>query len=145
MYPCSVSDCPSPECGVSCILIVDHISKSALVLFNLLRASKHNSGKASCSSPPYYYQKDTQMIISHFLWSQYHKGEWPILYFFLLFLWMNKTINRMYYCILNSDDNIIFVTFSIKMSCIIVFLTNSESVISWYFMSQLFWGSKRFT
>ena len=35
-----MSDCPSPECGVLCILIRDTISNSALEFFTLLSARK---------------------------------------------------------------------------------------------------------
>ena len=44
----------------------------------------------------------------------------------------------MCYFILNYDDNLIFVVFYIKISCIIIFPTNFKSVISWYFSSQFF-------
>ena len=44
----------------------------------------------------------------------------------------------MCYCILNYDDNLIFVMCYIKISCIFVFFANVESVISWYFLSQFF-------
>ena len=50
----------------------------------------------------------------------------------------------MFYCILNYNDSFIFVMFHIKMSCIIIFLTNIESVISWYFLSQFFEAVKEF-
>ena len=42
----------------------------------------------------------------------------------------------MCYCPLTYYDNIILDIFYIKMSCIIVFLTNIKSVISWYILSQ---------
>ena len=44
----------------------------------------------------------------------------------------------MCYFPLTYDENLIFDMFYIKMSCIIVFLTNVESVISWDFLSQVF-------
>ena len=40
LYSVSVSNCPSPECGVLCILIGNLTVKSALLLFNILSASK---------------------------------------------------------------------------------------------------------
>ena len=43
----------------------------------------------------------------------------------------------MYHCILNYDDIIILDMFHIKISSII-FLTKSESMISWYFLSNVF-------
>ena len=42
----------------------------------------------------------------------------------------------MCHCPLTYYDNIIFVMFYIKMSRVIVFLSNLESVIYWYFLSQ---------
>ena len=44
----------------------------------------------------------------------------------------------MFYFILNYNDNIIFFMFYIKFFCIVFFLTNVESVISSYFLSQFF-------
>ena len=48
-----------------------------------------------------------------------------------------------YHCILNYNDILVFVMFQIKMSSII-FLTNFESVLSWYFMSPFFEAVKEF-
>ena len=45
MYPVTARDCPGPERGVLCILIIDLILGSALVGFSLLHASN------------YYYKK----------------------------------------------------------------------------------------
>ena len=42
----------------------------------------------------------------------------------------------MCYYILNYDDNIMFLMYHIKMSCINMFSTNFELVIYWYFLSQ---------
>ena len=50
----------------------------------------------------------------------------------------------MYYFPLTYDDQIILVMFFIEISFIIFFLTNFESVISWYFLSQFFKGFKEF-
>ena len=47
-------------------------------------------------------------------------------------------MKMMCYCIPNYDDNLIFVIFYIKISFIIFFLKNPESVIAWYFLSQFF-------
>ena len=44
----------------------------------------------------------------------------------------------MCYFPLTYDDNLILDTFYIKISCVIVFLTNTESVIYWYCLSQFF-------
>ena len=63
---------------------------------------------------------------------------WVIIIVLSLFSWMNEKVNIMYYCILNYDDNLIFVMFYIIISCIIVFLINFESVFSWCFLSQFF-------
>ena len=45
LYPVSVKDCPGPECGVFCILTLNIISRSALVLFSLLRARNYHYNK----------------------------------------------------------------------------------------------------
>ena len=45
MYPVSFSDLPIPVHGVLFILIVDIISKSALLLFSLLCAIKYHYNK----------------------------------------------------------------------------------------------------
>ena len=47
-------------------------------------------------------------------------------------------MNIMCYCILNYGNNLIFDIYYINLSCIIVFFTNLESVISWYFLSDFF-------
>ena len=44
----------------------------------------------------------------------------------------------MCYCPLNYDDYLILDMFYIKISCIIVFLTNTESVISWILSVTIF-------
>ena len=44
----------------------------------------------------------------------------------------------MCYCTLNYDDNLIIIMIYIKMSCIIVYIANFDSVVSWYFLSQIF-------
>ena len=49
----------------------------------------------------------------------------------------------MYHCPFKYDDNHIFVMFNIKMSCIIVFLTITKSVMYWYFLSQLFQSGQK--
>ena len=48
LYPVNVINFPSPKRGVLCILIVDLIKKIALVLFNLLSASKNHFEKLPC-------------------------------------------------------------------------------------------------
>ena len=70
LYPVSVRDFPSPELGVFCIYIVGFISKSALVLFTLLRASKHHFQKAPCYIWPYYVQYNTRRVNGYF-WSTF--------------------------------------------------------------------------
>ena len=51
---------------------------------------------------------------------------------------MEQKIYIMCYCTLTYDDNLILVMLFIEISCIIVFFTNIESVIYWYFLSQFF-------
>ena len=53
-------------------------------------------------------------------------------------------MNLIYHCILKYDDILIFGMFHIKMSCIFVFIANTESVISLYFLSQIFKAVKEF-
>ena len=55
----------------------------------------------------------------------------------------NKSYIMLYYP-LTYDDIIILVTFFIKISCIFVFLTNIESVIYCYFMSQFLKQSNKY-
>ena len=48
----------------------------------------------------------------------------------------------MCYCPLNYDYDLSFVMLYIKTLCIIISLTNFQSVISWYFLLQIFKGVK---
>ena len=45
LYPVSVNDCPGPEHGIFCILIVDPIFRSSLVLFSMLRVIYYHFNK----------------------------------------------------------------------------------------------------
>ena len=58
--------------------------------------------------------------------------------FIFIFVILNEKLNIMCYYILNYDKNIIFNILNIKMSCIIVFLKISESVIYWDFCHNCF-------
>ena len=72
MYPVSVRDCPGPEHGVFCILIVNLISRRVLVLFSLLHAIN------------YYYSKGPVYYVLTFN-SNYGYSELSILFVFILF------------------------------------------------------------
>ena len=102
-----------------------------MVLFTLLRASKNHFKKA-----PYYSWQSTEDYWSLSFYSRNLEGKW-LIYIYIFVKW-NEKFNTMCYCLLNYDDNIILDMFYIKMSCIIVFLTNTKSVISWDFLSQFF-------
>ena len=56
---------------------------------------------------------------------------------FIFMRWNRKRYN-ICYCPFTYDDNLNLVMFYIKSSCIIFFLNNFESEISWYFLSQSF-------
>ena len=116
-----------------------------LVLFNLLIASKNHF-------------KNRPVIVYHIHCMTLHGGllvivilqskfrGWVIyIYFIIIFLLLNNQRYIVRYCILNYDDNLIFVVFYIKMWCIIVFLANFESVISWYLRHNCLKRSTNYT
>ena len=74
--------------------------------------------------------KKRSVIVDHIKWKTIHGGllvisqsksqGWVIdIYFITIFVILNQKIYIMCYYILNHDDNLIFVMFYIKMSCII--------------------------
>ena len=65
MQPTSVSDCPGPERGVFSIVIVDLISRSALVGLSLLRAS-------------HYYNRKGIVCYIYLVYNTYSYGELSI-------------------------------------------------------------------
>ena len=58
--------------------------------------------------------------------------------FIIIFVIWNKKMYIMFHFRFKYDGNIIFVRFYMKMSPIIIFLSNFKSVISWYFLSHFF-------
>ena len=127
-------NCPSPERGIFCILVIDLISKSALVLFKLLRASKHNCKKASCYSR---VQNNTQRIIDYCI-STVKIVRVSDRYFYFFSVRWNKTRYIICYFQLTYDYNIILDMFILECYVSLFFLQNIESVIYWYFPSQSF-------
>ena len=132
-----VRNCPCPERGISCISIVDIISKIALVLFNLIRESKTHF---NCCP-----------IIGEFIrWEMIHSGlllivfihsksrGWVINILIVIFEIRNKKRYIMCYFPLNYDDQLILVRLFNTISCFIVFLTMILSVFSNIFLLHLF-------
>ena len=133
---------PSPVRGVFCISIVDHISKSALVLFNLLRPNKHHKKRVllKLSSLGSKLYREDYWLLSFY--SNNREGEWFVIVF-ILFLWdRTKKGYIMCYYPLTYYDYVISDIVYITLSCILVLFTNIEYVISWYFLSQLLKKSK---
>ena len=62
--------------------------------------------------------------------------------FIFIYVRQNKKSYMMCYYPLNYDANFIFDMFDIKMSCIIVFSSNFESVLYWTFISHFLRQSK---
>ena len=83
-------------------------------------------------------QDDTQRIIDYFYSTVkiVRASDWY--WFHYYFYDMEQKMYIMCLCALKYDHILIFFITYIKMSCIIVFLTNFESVISWYFLSQFY-------
>ena len=131
-----MSDWPGPECGVFCLLIVDIIPRSVLVLFSLLRAINYH-----CNKGP--------VIVYNIKILTIYGGLFCII--FIQSIQLGQVINIgfisisnifwkidiMYHCILNYNDIFIFVIFQIKISSIIF----SQILILWYLeysLSQFF-------
>ena len=87
-------------------------------------------------------KKNTEDYCLLSFYSQNCDGEWSKLFLFL-FLW-DRTTKRYIVCYfpLTYNDYLIVDMFYIKTSCSFVFITNIESMISWYFMSQFLNQSK---
>ena len=113
-------DCPSPEYGIFYILIIDLISKRALVLFSLLCEINYHYNKG-----PIIVENITILTIHGglcfiiFLHSISLRRVNNIILFLLTLLFVK--MNIMNHCILNYNDIPIFVMFQIKISSIIIF------------------------
>ena len=71
LYPVSVSNCLGPDHGIFCILIIDLILRSALVVFSLLRACNYHDNKGTFCN--------LMLLYSH-----YRYGELSIFLLFIL-------------------------------------------------------------
>ena len=86
-------------------------------------------------------QEDRRRIISYSTVKTTRVSEY--IDFIIIFVILNKKMNIICHFIFNYDDNLIFVMFYIKISGIIIFFTNFESVISWYYLPQVFEAVKK--
>ena len=129
MYAVSVSNCTNRDGGVFCILIIDIISKSNVVLFTLSCASKHFFENVTCYSLVYLVQNNTGRIIGYFHSTVKIVRVSVWCWFFIFVVWNKWYI--MYYFSLIYDDNLTLAMIYIKISCIIYFLPVFGSVVSW--------------
>ena len=115
MYPVCVSDCPEPERVIFCILIVDPISRSALLVFSMLSATN------------YHYNKGPVCYVSLF-YSQYCYSELSILFLFLL---SRDTFVQVYSLLFSIDLQrfCYFIMLYLKLSQNFDFLTNICSFV----------------
>ena len=124
-----MSNFRNPEHGFLCIYIVDIISKSALVLFTILSASRN------------HFQKHP-IIFDHIKCKTIHRGLLVILIlqsnfiwllidinFMITFLWWGENIDIMWHCPLNYDDNFMSIMFIIKCHASLLF---SWFPIQWF-------------
>ena len=113
-----MSNLPGPERGVFCILIIDLISRSALVVFILVRARS-------------YYYKKGPVIVDNITILMIHGGLFCINFLYSILLRWEININfisiydiflkmaKTFHCILNYNNILIFVIFQIEISSII--------------------------
>ena len=114
LYPVSVSNLPEPERGIFCILIVDIIFRSTLVVFSLLRASNYQEKMGLFVTYCHYTVITTRLnykYCSYLSYCDIHQCR----YIFC-------------YCPLTYDDSIICIMFYYKLSRNFNFITNIESV-----------------
>ena len=136
LYPVSVSNYPSPEHGVLCILIGNITSKSFLLVLTLLSSSK-----------PYFEKSLLILIIFSaskryaegylLLYSQNQEGEWLI---FFARLNSKRYISDFFYWTIF----VILYLICFYISCIILILENSDSVISCNFCYNILKQSKNY-
>ena len=144
LYLVSVSDFPRTECGLFCSLIVDFISKSAMVLFIMLRASYYNYNKGP-------------LKVELILCKTIHSGLLLIVVLHLISLrWVIKIVLIFILVRLNNKKVNLCAIFHwptmilLILSCFILNFHGKLffSLISclWYleyFLSQFFWSSQR--
>ena len=123
-----MSNCPGPECGVFCILIVGIISRSALVLFSMLCARN------------YYYRKEPVFYVLTF-YSNYLYGELSI-FSYLYYCEIHLCRLICLYCTLTYNNYVIFIMLYFKLSSNFYFLVNIEYVPFWYFWTQFLSADK---
>ena len=122
LHTFSVRDCPGTDCGVFWIWIVDIISRSALLVFSLLRASS-------------YHYKNGSLSYLFLLYKHYRFGELTIFYFFII---MRYTYVGIFTTIVYWNMMImIFFMFYFKLTWNFAFIKNIESVYLWYYWTQL--------
>ena len=129
LYQVSVSDCPGLACGIFCILIVDLVSRRALVVFSLLRA--HNITTTRGLYVMYFFSTVNIATVSY----QYCS----YLYYHNIHLCRYICC----YCPLTYNDYVILNMLYFKLSLNFHFLTCIESVTLWYFQTQCFCSLKR--
>ena len=115
MYPVSVSDCPRPERGVFCILIVDIIFKSALVLLSLLCARNYQYKKGPVIADIITTKQCTEDYWSLSFYSKNWESDW-LIFILLLVILQWKLIGWVI------DIN--FIILSVRL--------NNKSYIFWY-------------
>ena len=142
LYPVSVRDCPGPKRGVFCILILDLISRSALVLLILLCASNYRYNKGPLKVEFIKCRTIHSGLLSN-IFLQEISLQWVIK---SVFTYINVRYTYGVYLLLLSIDLQFF--FFIVMFCIILlwtiaFLTDIESVLLWHFWTQMLEAVKK--
>ena len=139
LYPVSVVNFPGPERGVFCILIVNLISRSAPLVFSLLRAIN------------YHYNKGP-VIVDNITILTIHQGLLCIIFlqsiflgweinFFSIYNLVLKNVQKIDHFILTYNNILIFVIFQIEVSSII-FCHKFRICAFFVFFVTIFWGSQ---
>ena len=140
LYPFSVRNCPGPERGVFCMFIVDLISRSTLVVFSLLCARIYHYNKG-----PVIVDKLTITTIHAGLFCMIFQHSislrWEINIVFIS-IYNFFLMDKMYHCLLNSNDILIFVIFQIEISSI-NFSCKFRICAFFVFNATIFWGSQK--
>ena len=137
-----MSDYLGPESGIFCIFIVDIFLRSALVGFSLLCAIG------------YYYKKGPVLVDYVMILMTHGRSFCITLLQLILLLW---DINVIFFFLRDRSEKWIscsihfltstkfaFLSFFTVKYILSIFLTNFESVIYFYFLSQLFKAVKEF-
>ena len=121
-----MSGCSSTECGIFCILIVDLIFKSALVLFNLYLQASITSKNCPIIVEFIKQKNNTQRIIAYCLSTIKIARVSDQYDFYFHFCNMEQKRYIICYCPLTYDDNLILDMLFIEILCIIFFLEISN-------------------